>query len=335
MSEMQEDGLFTVGSLFSGYGGLELGLERTGRFRTAWHCEIEEFPSAILADRWAGVPNIGDITKVDWRVVERVDCLCGGFPCQDVSVAGKKRGLKEGTRTGLWFEFVKAIRVLQPRWVLAENVSGLITSGGLAIVLRDLAREGYDAEWQTISAAELGAPHRRERVFIVGTKQRGDVADADNTGPFDEVCAGRDAVGRSGAFNSDAESKRFHRQGVSLRDETSFAKCGCVGDERAVADADCGGLEGSVAFGRDGDDVIGSGEGRVSCWAWFPSFAALCRGDDGSPFGMDAAVFQDIVSVVGEKEGRKIATWVWKERIKALGNGVVPACAEEAARRMM
>jgi len=159
----------TVGSLFSGIGGLEYGLELTGGFKTIWHCEIDPYASAVLRKHWPDVPNLGDITKVDWATVERPDLICGGFPCQDISVAGKGAGIKAGTRSGLWSEFAKAIRALRPRYALIENVP-MLANRGLNIVLADLAEAGYDAEWHNISAASVGAWHKRERIFIIATK---------------------------------------------------------------------------------------------------------------------------------------------------------------------
>jgi DNA (cytosine-5)-methyltransferase 1 len=158
--------MITVGSLFSGIGGLELGLERTGKFKTIWNCENDEYASAILRKHWPEIPNLGDITKVEWERIEKPNLLCGGFPCQDISIAGKQKGIKEGTRSGLWFEFAKAIRIIRPRYVLIENVPMLANNGG-TIVLSSLAEIGYDAEWFTLSAAEVGAWHKRERFFII------------------------------------------------------------------------------------------------------------------------------------------------------------------------
>jgi DNA (cytosine-5)-methyltransferase 1 len=156
----------TVGSLFSGIGGIELGLEMTGGFRTIWFCENDAYASAVLKKNWKGVPNLGDITKVDWNAVEKPDMLTGGFPCQDISTAGKQEGISEDTRSGLWFEYAKAISSLRPRLALIENVPALAYNG-LDIVLSSLARMRYDAEWFSLSAAGTGAPHRRKRIFII------------------------------------------------------------------------------------------------------------------------------------------------------------------------
>lgn len=164
MDENQKQ--LTVGSLFSGIGGLELGLERTGGFRTIWQCEIDAYASAVLKKHWSNAPNLGDITKVKWEDVTKPDLICGGFPCQDISVAGKGAGIIYGTRSGLWREFAKAIRALRPRYALIENVP-MLANRGLNIVLADLAEAGYDAEWHNISAASVGAWHKRERIFII------------------------------------------------------------------------------------------------------------------------------------------------------------------------
>ena len=163
--------ILKLGSLFSGIGGIELGFERTGRFKTIWHCEIEPYPSAVLEKNFPGVVNYGDITKVDWTRVERPDVIVGGFPCQDISVAGRGAGIKEGTRSGLWSEYARAIRELQPRYVVVENVP-MLARRGLTRVLGDIAALGYDAEWFTIRASDVGAPHRRERLFIIAHNPR-------------------------------------------------------------------------------------------------------------------------------------------------------------------
>lgn len=163
-----------VGSLFSGIGGLELGLERTGHFETAWQVEIEPYATRVLKKHWPKVPHYPDIRNFAIKPEEieglKVDLLCGGFPCQDVSNAktAQEEGPKglEGEKSGLWYEYERVIRTLRPRWVIIENV-GALNIRGLSAVLWGLASQGYDAEWATISAASLGAPHLRKRLFIV------------------------------------------------------------------------------------------------------------------------------------------------------------------------
>ena len=156
--------MLTVGSLFAGIGGFDLGLERAG-MRVRWQVEIDPYCQRVLAKHWPDVTRYGDIRAVDWSTVEPVDLLCGGFPCQDISLAGKGAGLS-GDRSGLWFEYAKAIAALRPRYVLIENVAAL-RARGLDQVLGGLAALGYDAEWSVLSACAFGASHTRERLFIV------------------------------------------------------------------------------------------------------------------------------------------------------------------------
>ena len=155
-----------VGSLFSGAGGLDIAAESYFSAATVWHCEVDPAAAKVLNHRWPGVPNLGDITKVDWSRVEPIDVLCGGFPCQDVSQAGRRLGLA-GARSGLWANMRQAIAALRPEAVVIENVRGLAISGGIDQVLEDLTRIDYAATWTVTSAASVGAPHRRRRVFIL------------------------------------------------------------------------------------------------------------------------------------------------------------------------
>lgn len=157
----------TYGSLFSGIGGLDLAVEEVFGATAAWHCEVDPNASKVLAARWPGVPNLGDIQNVEWAEVPPVDIICGGFPCQDISSAGKRAGIVEGSRSGLWFRYADAIRVLRPRLVVVENVGALLVRG-LDIVLGSLAEIGYDARWTCLRASDIGAPHQRNRLFLVG-----------------------------------------------------------------------------------------------------------------------------------------------------------------------
>jgi DNA (cytosine-5)-methyltransferase 1 len=159
----------TVGSLFSGIGGIDLGLERAG-MRVVWQSEIAAPACRILGKHWPGVPNLGDMTAVDFAQVERPDVIAGGFPCQDVSNAGNQGGL-DGDRSGLWSEFARAIGALRPGYVFVENVAALLVRG-LDRVLGDLAALGYDAEWDCIPAATVGAPHLRDRIWLVAYPHR-------------------------------------------------------------------------------------------------------------------------------------------------------------------
>ena len=155
--------------LFSGIGGFSLGLERTGGFETVAFCEIEEFPRRVLKKHWPEVPCYDDVrTLTGARLAAdgiAVDVICGGFPCQDLSVAGKRGGLA-APRSGLWSEYDRLIGELAPALVIVENTTGLL-SLGMGRVLSDLAARGYDAQWDCIPANRVGAPHERDRVWIV------------------------------------------------------------------------------------------------------------------------------------------------------------------------
>lgn len=162
----------TVGSLFAGIGGFDLGFERAG-FAIKWQVEIDEYASRVLAKHWPGVRRYGDIRAIYWGNVEFVDVLCGGFPCQPHSLAGARRASED--ERDLWDEFHQAIRILGPRWVVAENVPGLLSSESgrfFGRVLGDLAASGYDAEWDCIPASACGADDLRDRVWIVAYPQR-------------------------------------------------------------------------------------------------------------------------------------------------------------------
>lgn len=182
--------------MFSGSGILDRAVEEATGGTVVWQCETDHAAKAVLAKHWPGVPNLGDVRNINWSQVRwgvsPIDLLCGGFPCTDISDAGTREGLRPGTQSGLWSEMVRAIDCLRPPQVLIENVRALLTTPanrastirvhearsnmgsspqvmdtGIGAVLGDLADLGYDAEWQVLSASGVGAPHRRQRIFIV------------------------------------------------------------------------------------------------------------------------------------------------------------------------
>lgn len=158
----------TFGSAFAGIGGFDLGLERAG-WRCAWQIEIDRTCVRVLEDRWPDVRRYGDIREVDAAMLEHVDLLCGGFPCQDLSIAGRRAGLR-GERSALFWEFVRLAEALQPSWLLIENVPGLLSSRGgrdMAAILGALEKLGYWWAYRTLDAQYFGVPQRRRRVFIV------------------------------------------------------------------------------------------------------------------------------------------------------------------------
>lgn len=153
----------TVGSLFSGIGGLDLGLERAG-MEVIWQSEIDPFASKVLKKHWPKVNNYGDITKINWDTIPKPDVICGGYPCQPFSLAGHRNGTNDPRH--LWPYVKDAISRLRPRYAIMENVRGHLSLGGLSVI-GDLASIGYDAEWRVVSAAAVGASHLRHRLFIV------------------------------------------------------------------------------------------------------------------------------------------------------------------------
>jgi DNA (cytosine-5)-methyltransferase 1 len=173
------------GSLFSGIGGIDLGLERAG-MTCAWQSEIEPYACRVLAKHWPAIPNLGDIRGIDWTTVGTVDVVAGGYPCQPFSVAGRRAGANDERH--LWPMFADCLRVVRPRYAMLENVSGHL-SLGFGDVQADLATLGYDSRWDCIPAAAVGAPHLRDRVFIIARdtrpEQRRTMADSDNRGSRD------------------------------------------------------------------------------------------------------------------------------------------------------
>lgn len=153
----------TFGSLFSGIGGIDLGLTWSG-MSCKWQVEIDDYCRKVLAKHWPNVERFEDVTKVGKSELGKVDLIAGGFPCQDISYAGAGAGLS-GDRSGLFYELVRIVRELEPRFVLLENVAALLTRG-IDDVLGTLASIGFDAEWHCLQAANFGAPHLRDRIFI-------------------------------------------------------------------------------------------------------------------------------------------------------------------------
>ena len=212
--------------LFSGIGGFSLGLERAG-FETVAFCEPNPFCQAVLKQHWPNVPVYEDVRELSADRLANdgiaFDAICGGFPCQDISVAGKGAGLA-GARSGLWWEFHRLIAETRPKWVIAENVSAL-RSRGLDEVLGSLAALGYDAEWHCIPASAVGAPHRRDRIWIVaypnGQQQQ----------PMLRGCSveGSGAIASTGALDVDVTGSSGHGAWAS-----NVADAGCESTQVSV-----------------------------------------------------------------------------------------------------
>ena len=300
-----------VGSLFAGIGGFDLGLERAG-FEIAWQVEIDPYCQRVLAKHWPHVQRYGDIRSVDWGTVEPVDVLCGGFPCQDISLAGKGAGLA-GERSGLWFEYAKAIEALTPRYVIIENVAAL-RSRGLDQVLGSLAALGYDAEWHCVPAYAVGAPHRRDRVWIISydakrTRGGGSVEDE-----------GSDLEGRGSRWPSGticgavayAESEQFNGISSRLQSPGREERNQFRGGGEDVADASIEQRDRWVhwtcGWEREPQEALrdARGRGREEAWMSIPE-SLLGRVAHGVPHrvdrlrGLGNAVVPQIVHWLGEQ----------------------------------
>jgi len=290
--------MITIGSLFSGIGGFELGLERAiPNAKTIWQVEQNEFCRKILEQHWADAKIYDDVRNITKDNVERVDILCGGFPCQDLSVAGKGRGIN-AERSGLWWEMHRIINELQPSIAIMENVPA-ITIRGLGAVLGSLSEIGYDAEWCTIRASDFGAPHRRERWFGVAYPQsvfnqrwittntnqdRERTSNAIQTGrpPFNVYDPTGDVTNAGGI--------RCHNRGNFEREHQHRV--------HKQWDTEKGQQQRGQWQSRSGTDC----DAKQSIWREFPTQSPVCRRNDGVSNRVD--------------------------RIKALGNAIVPQCSE-------
>ena len=256
--------VMTIGSLFSGVGGLELGLERAGFGPVIWQAEIDPYCRAVLARHWPDARRFADVREVRRGVADRVDVVCGGFPCQPVSVAGKR--LAQADARWLWPEYARVARELQPACVVAENVPGL-RSAGLRDVLADLAELGFDVEWSHLSAAEVGAPHKRVRVWIVATHpDRIDVRE--QPGWLSRACGARASEpwddGETGAL-ADTKSRRW-LECEAGRIARSLDAASCVsdspGDPQASTAGGCRQARLAIADAPGLRDARPEGDGR-------------------------------------------------------------------------
>ena len=314
----------TFGSLFAGIGGFDLGLERAG-MECRWQVEIDDYASRVLAKHWPTVRRWNDVRTFppegDWHV----DVVCGGFPCQDISVAGKGAGLA-GERSGLWYEFARIIGELRPRYVVVENVAALLTRG-MDAVLGTLSEIGYDAEWHVIPASAVGAPHRRERVWIVahanGGRLRWIGADARDGGTIPAEGTEREFCGGGGGCAvADAV-----RQRDAVRGDGPPVPATVAGRSRHA-----GRGQRDRAAGRAGQAGQGSGNGADTDGARLEERQGLRR-DTG----------KELHAIVGggwwqtEPDVGRVAHGVPArvDRLRGLGNAVVPQVVELIGRAII
>ena len=267
----------TVGSLFSGIGGLDLGLERAG-MKVIWQSEIDPYCNKVLKKHWPEVPNYGDIKQIDWATIERPNVICGGYPCQPFSTAGKRRGTDDPRHLWPWVR--TAISELQPEYAILENVRGHLSMGGLRVI-GELAEIGYDAEWRIVSAAGVGAPHRRDRIIIVAYPNNA-----------------RNRACKHG-IDTNGKAQIQGRENIS-----QFGSCGCSKD---VAYANCGRQQ-------ECDTVERS----------IPVFSQICSGEFASQWKTEPNVGRVAHGIPARVD-----------RLRGLGNAVVPQVAEVVGRVIM
>ena len=218
-------------SLFSGVGGFDLGFDRAGMV-CAGQVEYDEKARAVLARHWPDVKRVNDVREVQGDEFGTVDVICGGFPCQDVSVAGRRAGLA-GERSGLWFEFHRIIDRVKPRWVVVENVPGLLSSHrgrDFAVILRGLVECGYGVAWRVLDAQYFGVPQRRRRVFIVGYLGDGRAAQVlfEREGGGGDIAAGRSS--RPGAAPYAIRRAQTSSNGWGIQRDVTHTLDGTGGD---------------------------------------------------------------------------------------------------------
>ena len=297
------------GSLFAGIGGLELGLERAG-MEVVWQVERDPYCRRVLAKHWPDVTRYEDVKDVGAHNLEAVDLICGGFPCQPVSVAGKRKA--QDDERWLWPEFARIIRELRPRYVLVENVPGLLVRG-FGDVLGDLAALGYDAEWGCVSAASVGAPHLRRRVFVIAHATCGGAPTGKQQGQLHQSVADGEAGVVAHTEGSILEKVGSAEQAPGVRRRPA-------NPSEEVADTDSRGLD------RIGSEKPSRIEGTRR------DVADGCGPDGGlhnaSKPDTDWEVEPDVGRVADGVPSRV-------DRLRALGNAVVPQVAEYIGHRIM
>jgi DNA (cytosine-5)-methyltransferase 1 len=320
----------TVGSLFSGIGGLDLGLERAG-MEVIWQSEIDPYGCRVLERHWPEVVNHGNIKDINWRDVVRPDVICGGYPCQPFSTAGKRQGTDDPRHLWPWVR--EAISELRPRYAILENVRGHITLG-LSTVLGQLAAIGYDAEWQIVSANSVGAPHRRERVIIVAYPNGRRLEECQSeseptTGSSlsSEQCT--DSIGQ--LANTSSVRRVFGQSQVFTADRWRYA-LNLIGSGSAdVADTD------DSRSGTSGRRVVSSEnsmektlkEWRSRSFYGISGFSADVADTDGIGGSWQWWQIEPDVGRVAHGVPSRV------DRLRGLGNAVVPQVAELVGRMVI
>lgn len=320
-----------IGSVCSGYRGLDAAVEAVFGGTTAWVADIDPGANQILAHHWPDVPNLGDITTVDWAAVEPVDILCGGYPCQPFSDAGLRKGTEDERH--IWPFIADALRVLRPRYAIFENVGGHLRRG-FDTVLGDLAALGFDAQWCVAGASEVGAPHQRKRLFVVATAadaadlghQRGRGTRDGWTRPADRSLVAADAQGEG-------------RE--RLRPEP--ARRGPERSSEASANTDGRGRWAEPRLvGRQRTPERVQGDSPTRDWGQYGPAIARWEHATGrtAPWAVDdrgrlSPLFVEWLMGLPAGHVTDVPDLSRNAQLKALGNGVVPQQAEAAIRLLL
>ena len=292
--------MMTIGSLFSGIGGLELGLERALGAETIWQVEQDDYCRQVLAKHWpAADRSITDVCEAGSANLTKPDLICGGFPCQGISVAGSRKGF-EDERSALWWEFYRILGEIRPSIVVLENVPAVVSSGIAGVVVGCLSSIGYDCEWQIISAKQLGAPHIRKRWFCIGYLSDNSRNSLDFESRRSQRQDREDPIfirwnGKTGHLaNADNSGRPQQRIAIST--------------EKACPSTEC-------QSGRKTESNLGRVADGVSGWLYG---------------GMNPELWEEgIPRTVPDGPARHRVA-----RLTALGNAVVPACSYEVGLRI-
>ncbi|MGW2095804.1 DNA cytosine methyltransferase [Promicromonospora sukumoe] len=335
-----------IGSLFSGYGGLDLAAQHVFGGEVAWHCEWESAPSAILDHHWPGVPNLHDVTQVDWTTVQPIDILTGGYPCQPFSAAGKRKGTTDERH--LWPYVRDAIRALRPRYAILENVAGH-RSLGFDRVLGDLAEDGMHVRWTSLRASDVGAPHHRERLFILVSSPDPDHRECDGDeraprrGQVEREATAWRCVGLPADPGYDGREGRTECDGLAAAGITT--PCGCdahrCGDcPSHAADNGCERC-GEAWVGRDGS---ADGDHGTNWGAYAPAVRRWERLTRPAPAPTEpnkngrprlSAPFAEWMMGLPAGHVTGVPGISRADQLKAIGNGVCPQQAISALRSML
>jgi DNA (cytosine-5)-methyltransferase 1 len=311
------------GSLFSGIGGMDLGLERAG-MQCTWQVEIDDYCTKVLTKHWPDVPKYKDIRDVGKENLKPVDLICGGFPCQPFSVAGKRKGTADDRH--LWPEMLRVISELKPAWVLGENVPGIIPIF-LDQAISDLEAEGYSCEAYVLPASAFDAPHRRDRLFIVAHSRRGEQQECGNT---KQSFPGRE--GKAGSTNQIGRSGEHDRKEVMADSENERV----VGRKRVKrvnsSEGKCGGAWPSGGRTDNGCEIVGNSSiEQINERNNQSQKSGTQTSESRNPISEGGVIWQIEPNVGRVAHGVPHRV----DRLRGLGNAVVPQVAEFIGRQIM